>query len=73
MPVVRRGVVSRYDGDSGLGVVRGDGAEHGFHCTAIADGTRRIEVGTEVAYVVVPAHGGRYEAASVTKLGPPPA
>jgi cold shock CspA family protein len=68
--VVRLGVVSEYDAERGLGVVRedGDGAEHGFHCTAIADGTRQVEVGAEVAYVVERAHGGRYEAASLVKL-----
>jgi cold shock CspA family protein len=33
-----------------------------FHCTAIADGTRSIEVGAEVAFEVVPGRLGRFEA-----------
>lgn len=52
--------------DDGWGVVRGvDGAEHPFHCTAIADGTRRIEPGTAVTFDLVPGRQGRWEAAGL--------
>ena len=58
------GEVVAFDEHAGLGTVRGDdGRELGFHCTAIADGSRRIEVGARVAYEVVPGHLCRYEAA----------
>ena len=40
----------------------GDGSSVAFHCTAIADGTRRIAVGTPVMFVVVPGTLGQLEA-----------
>ncbi len=47
----------------GLGEVRAnDGRLYGFHCTEIADGTRDIAVGTEVAFVVAAGHRGAWEA-----------
>lgn len=61
------GEVVSFDGPRGYGVVRGDdGEERTFHCTAITDGTRTIEVGTRVRFEVVPGHLGRWEAAEVT-------
>lgn len=63
------GTVESFDEPRGLGVVRGeDGAELAFHCTAITDGTRTIDVGARVRYVVVPGLMGRREAAQVEKL-----
>ncbi len=56
-------MVTAFDHDSGHGTVTSDaGEEHPFHCTAIADGSRTIQVGTPVAFVVVPGHLGRWEA-----------
>ena len=67
----RLGTVSAFDVDRGLGsVTADDGGELAFHCTAIADGTRTIEVGARVTFVVVPGHLGRDEARSVTGLSP---
>lgn len=74
-PRVRRGegVVATYDDHVGVGSVRSaDGVEIGFHCTAIADDTRSIEVGTPVTYDVVPGHLGHYEATGVRAYGPLP-
>lgn len=76
---VRLGVVADYDAARGLGTVRegrggagaggaGAGAEHMFHCTAIADGSRLIDPGTEVAFVLERAVGGQIEARSLTQL-----
>ena len=63
------GVVASFDADTGLGTVRAtDGAEHGFHCTAIADGTRFIAVGRPVSYGVVAGGGGRWEASDLVTL-----
>jgi cold shock CspA family protein len=60
-PVV--GIVADFDVDRGLGTVDVDGAAAlPFHCTAIADGSRRIDPGTRVTFVVVPGHLGRLEA-----------
>jgi cold shock CspA family protein len=65
-----RGTVVSFDDPRGLGVVRSDeGVEHPFHCTAIADGTRAIEVGTAVTYRVVPGRLGRWEASDMRPAG----
>lgn len=64
------GVVAAFDEAAGLGtVVTGDGAEHPFHCTAIADGSRTIDEGAEVRFLLAPGRGGRWEATRVTVLG----
>ncbi len=59
----QNGTVVSFDSDSGLGVVRtDDGRENAFHCTAIADGSRQIDVGARVTYDVVAGHAGKWEA-----------
>jgi len=64
------GVVATFDDFKGYGAVRApDGADHFFHCTAIADGTRTIPVGTPVTFTLVPGHRGQWEATAV--LGAP--
>jgi hypothetical protein len=67
----RLGRVITFDPVRGLGtvVVEGaQGAELGFHATALVDGSRRVDVGTPVAFVVRDAHGGRYEAWSLVSV-----
>lgn len=67
------GTVTTFDDPAGFGTVTADeGVEHFFHCTAIADGSRQIDVGARVRFTVVPGRQGRWEA---TDLGPeaPPA
>jgi len=60
------GTVVEFDDAKGFGTVRGeDGADRFFHCTAIADGTRTIEVGAAVHYDIVAGRLGRYEAAAL--------
>ncbi len=62
----RSGSVTGFDGPRGLGEVTGeDGRVFPFHCTAITDGSRTIEVGTPVTFMVGAGHGGRLEARSV--------
>ena len=59
---LRTGVVSEFDERVGLGVVRADdGDDVAFHCTAISDGTRTIDVGTRVAFSPVAGHRGTTE------------
>jgi len=61
-----RGRVASFDPVRGLGAVtEDDGTSYGFHATAIADGSRRISVGTTVVFTVSPGHGGLYEARSL--------
>jgi cold shock CspA family protein len=71
-----RGTVSGYDEAVGLGTVleeRAGEAEPGepggyaFHCTQIADGSRSIEVGTAVAFRIVPGRSGRWEAGALRR------
>jgi cold shock CspA family protein len=60
------GHVDTYDARRGLGsVARDDGRRFGFHCTAIADGSRDIPVGAPVTFEVVPGHLGQWEAAAI--------
>jgi cold shock CspA family protein len=55
-------MVTEFDAERGLGTVTGDdGRAVPFHCTAIVDGSRFIEVGTAVLYDVAPGHLGRVE------------
>jgi cold shock CspA family protein len=64
------GRVVEFDEHVGLGAVEGkDGARLHFHCVAIADGSRRIDVGAEVTYDVVPGRLGRWEAWRLHRLG----
>jgi cold shock protein len=59
------GRVTAFDEYKGYGVVTADdGTPYFLHCTQIADGSRTIEVGTEVAFDVL-ARLGRYEATAV--------
>jgi cold shock CspA family protein len=59
----RHGTVVSFDDPRGLGEVRADeGVDYPFHCTAVADGSRSISVGTSVAFRVVAGRLGRWEA-----------
>jgi cold shock CspA family protein len=63
------GTVEAFDERVGLGTVRSaDGVELSFHCTAITDGTRTIQVGVPVAFVASATHHGAHEARAVTPL-----
>ena len=63
------GRVTAFDADRALGTVTADeGAEFGFHSTAIADGTRTIEVGARVVFDVRAGLGGRLEARGLVVL-----
>lgn len=65
------GTVVDFDFDVGLGTVEVSGhpgLRYRFHCTQIADGTRRVDVGASVGFAVVPTHGGVFEAADVASI-----
>lgn len=60
------GTVASFARDTGLGeIVTVEGAIYPFHCTAIADGTRDIEVGKAVTFTVTAGHRGRLEATAI--------
>jgi cold shock CspA family protein len=60
------GRVASFDVDRGLGEIEAeDGTTYGFHCTAIADGTRDIPVDISVRFDVVAGHHGCWEAANI--------
>lgn len=62
---VRTGTVTAFDEHKGWGEVTGDdGVVHGFHCASIADGSRTIDVGTQVRFGLL-AKLGRVEAARI--------
>ena len=62
----RTGTVTEFDEPRGLGEVLDDeGTAWSFHCTAIADGSRTILVGTAVTFDVVPGRLGRWEASGL--------
>jgi cold shock protein len=60
-----RGRVSDFDDAAGYGTVSDGDQAWFFHCTAIADGSRRIDEGVQVAFVLEPGHLGRWEARDV--------
>jgi len=65
-----QGRVVEFDEHVGMGAVEGDdGSRLDFHCVAIADGSRSIDVGADVTYDVVPGRLGRYEAWAIKRLG----
>jgi cold shock CspA family protein len=65
-----KGKVESFDPDAGLGELRAvDGQLYLFHCTEIADGSRLIDVGAAVEFVLAPGHRGRWEARAVTVEG----
>jgi CspA family cold shock protein len=56
----------------GRGGAPGDGvrpAHYRFHCTQIADGSRRVAVGASVSFRLLPGRDGRWEAADVRPAG----
>ena len=59
------GTVTAFDDPRGLGAIDADGEVYPFHCTALLDGTRTIEVGTAVTFEVRPAGMGRWEATQI--------
>lgn len=74
----RLGRVTAYDAERGLGTLEAldppspeAPSGYPFHCTAITDGSRKIEVGTLVAFVVDAGLGGAVEARSVRPVGRP--
>jgi cold shock CspA family protein len=61
-----RGIVVAFDDPRGIGEIEGsEGRRYPFHCTAILDGTRSIEVGAAVSFEVRAATMGRWEAARI--------
>ncbi len=65
------GTVASFDDPRGIGTVtdESDGQEYFFHCTAVADGTRTIDVGATVEFEVVPGRRGQWEAAGLRPRG----
>lgn len=62
------GTVTDFDDPRGIGVVTCDtGEQYPFHCTAIADGSRTIPLGTTVVFEVVAGRLGRWEAAAIVR------
>ena len=66
------GSVASFDPVRGIGTVADDdGAVYPFHATVITDGSRHIEVGVRVGYLLTPGHGGRHEVRALVKAPGP--
>ncbi|MEL7156128.1 MAG: cold-shock protein [Actinomycetota bacterium] len=66
---IRLGTVARFDAHVGLGEIEeATGTRFPFHCTAITDGTRTIDQGRSVGFLVGPGGPGVWEAVSVVPL-----
>ena len=62
-----RGVVTNFDESRGDGLITGVSGElFYFHCVAIRDGSRHIDVGTSVSARRTVGHLGEDEASDVT-------
>jgi cold shock CspA family protein len=61
------GTVAEFDEARGLGTITAGDATYPFHCTALLDGTRTVEVGAAVTFEVTPGPLGRWEAARIDK------
>jgi hypothetical protein len=61
------GVVVAFDEPRGLGTIDADGTAYPFHCTALVDGSRTVDVGTAVTFEVRAAGLGRWEATAIEK------
>ncbi|MEI7591750.1 MAG: cold shock domain-containing protein [Actinomycetes bacterium] len=61
------GAVVTFDDSAGYGTVGtlDSSTQWFFHCTAISDGTRLIEVGAPVTFEVVAGRLGRFEAINI--------
>jgi cold shock CspA family protein len=64
-----QGIVVAFDDARGLGTIEADGMEYPFHCTALLDGTRTVEVATAVVFEVRPGGMGRWEATEIAEHG----
>ena len=65
------GTVTQFDERRGLGTIRSDDAEYGFHTTQIVDGSRSIRVGQTVEFDIVPGRLGNWEAAHAATTSQP--
>jgi len=63
-----QGTVVEFDEPRGLGEIDANGVQYPFHCTALLDGTRAVEVGTRVDFELRPAGMGRWEATRLQKV-----
>jgi cold shock CspA family protein len=61
------GKVVAFDERRGLGEVESDGERYPFHCTAIAHGSRVIEVGAPVEFAIAPGPLGHWEATAIER------
>lgn len=61
------GAVASFNSHRGLGYIAVDGDQYLFHCAEIVDGTREIEVGAQVSFVVADRFGN-LEASEIIKL-----
>lgn len=65
----QHGTVEAFDSHQCLGtIVDSVGHRWSFQCTALTDGSREIELGTAVTFLVARRHGGTFEADGIAAL-----
>jgi cold shock CspA family protein len=63
------GIVATFDTERGVGVIETSTGERlPFHCTAVSDGSRRIDEGAAVTLTVGAGRHGRWEAVEVARI-----
>lgn len=68
-PGLRVGSIASFDEKRGTGAISWAGGDDlFFHCTAVADGSRRVAPGARVAFLARPGRGGRWEAVAIQKI-----
>lgn len=65
---ISQGKVTSFDEHVGLGVIECNNEQIPFHCINIADGSRSIEIGTQVTFEKYDHPRGREEARNISKL-----
>ena len=61
------GKVVAFDAGRGVGEIESDGERYPFHCTAIADGSRTIDVGADVDFALAAGAAGVWEASQIER------
>lgn len=62
------GTVTVFDDPDGIGTIDAGGRVLRFHAAAVADGSRRVDVGAVVRFVERPGHHGVWEADDVEPI-----
>ena len=67
-----KGTIREFDSQRGIGALKSENNEEfAFHCVSISDGSRHIEVGSEVVCLIGPGRLAAMEATCIVKVADP--